>query len=513
MPQKRTDAEYIQQRIRELYQNHTAKEVAMILNNDPNVVAPVTERIVFNVLQKIRKQFEDEPVYKDKPWSEEEDAVLRQWYAKGASIPLIAQQLSRSISSVHGRIRTLKLANRKITPDQERVIRAMIRCTNKSLQEIAYELCVKYQAVRHVSNKMKKELGDIKRHASNTSYWEEGSLAERLIRDALIERYGDAVVPWRHNREWSQGRGWQIDIPIEFPNGLKVAVEVNHVRVHANRRNWDYAKRRLAEQLGWVWVPIWFDGELTKEAVTEAIDTINRIIDELQRGKTAFYQLFIKEVEERERHYYYPEQPVYDPKEGVHFGPAWSDADIAMVRDNYGKVPLEELQNMLSTPRTREAIFHKARILGLTKKTKNFTPEEDAIIRELYPTGTEEEILAKLPGRTWKSIASRASRLGVKRHDHWTSEEDAILTENYSTVSDEELLNLLPGRSLHSIRSRANKLGLKKESMWSLDEDNELRRVYPEESREVIQATFPNRTWLAIVSRASRLGLRRTKPF
>lgn len=190
---------------------------------------------------------------------------------------------------MHARIRTLELANRKITPEQEQVIRSMILYTDKSLQEIAYELCVKYQAVQHVSDKMKKETGVTERRKTNVSYWKEGSLAERLIRQALVERYGDTVVPWTRNREWSQGRGWQIDIPIEFHDGLKIAVEVNHARVHANRRNRDYAKRRFAEQLGWVWIPIWFDGELTKEAVSEAVNSIHRIIDDLKQGDREFY--------------------------------------------------------------------------------------------------------------------------------------------------------------------------------------------------------------------------------
>lgn len=62
MPQKRQDAEYLMQRIRELYKNHTAKEVAEILTRDPNIVAPVTERVVFNNLQKIRRQTEEQRV-------------------------------------------------------------------------------------------------------------------------------------------------------------------------------------------------------------------------------------------------------------------------------------------------------------------------------------------------------------------------------------------------------------------------------------------------------------------
>jgi len=435
MPQKRKDAEYLYQQILELYRNHTAKDVAAILSADASVVAPVTERVVYNILGKIRQQREEEveaaTLYKDKPWSEEDDACLRQWYANGASIPMIAKQVQRSVPSVHGRIRTVQLANRKITPEQTQVVIDMLHFSNKSLKEIAYELGIKYESVRHVSDKLKRAMGVVQRHTSDISLMEDGSLAERLIRDSLIKEYGSAVVPWQHNRDWSKGRGWQIDIPIEFHTGVKVAVEINHYRTHADRRNRDYAKRRLAEELGWVWVPIWFEDELTKESVAYALDTINRIIDDLKGGDTEFYRFYITNVEERESQYYCPEQAPYDPKEGVNFGEAWSAQDTDVVADHYGKVPVEELQTMLSAPRTRDAIIHKARHLGLTRRTKNFSSEEDNIIREVYPDGSEEEILAKLPGRSWASITTRALRLVVNRRSAWSPDEEIVLTEHY----------------------------------------------------------------------------------
>lgn len=518
MQQKRKDADYLRHRISVLYRDHTAKETATLLNSDPQVVAPVTERIVYNTLNKLRQQREEDEetaiCYKDKPWTEEDDACLRQWYAHGASIPMIANQVRRSAPSVHGRIRSLKLKNRKITPEQVQAIIDLIHYSNKSLKVISYELGLKYQAVRHVSDKLKKALGTVERHTSDISFWEDGSLAERLIRDALVAEYGSAIIPWQHNREWSQGRGWQIDIPIEFSSKLKIAIEINHIRTHADRRNRDYAKRHLAEKLGWVWVPIWFgDDELTKESVAYALDTINRIIDDLKRGDKEFYKFYMSLIEELEKQYYFPEQPPYDPKEGVKFGESWSAKDTDVVADHYGKVPVEELQTMLSTPRTRDAIMHKARHLGLTRRTKNFSSEEDNIIRGVYPDGTDEEILEKLPGRSLQSVANRATRLGVKRRSVWTSEEEAVLVEHYPCATDEELVRILTGRTVDSIRTRANRLGLKKGSMWTSEEDDRLRLVYPEDPRTVIELTLPHRSWSAIISRASKLGIRRTKSF
>jgi hypothetical protein len=40
---------------------------------------------------------------------------------------------------------------------------------------------------------------------------------------------------------------------------------------------------------------------------------------------------------------------------------------------------------------------------------------EDEAIRKFYPTETPEKLLELLPGRTWRGIQVRASKLGVKR--------------------------------------------------------------------------------------------------
>lgn len=47
-------------------------------------------------------------------------------------------------------------------------------------------------------------------------------------------------------------------------------------------------------------------------------------------------------------------------------------------------------------------------------KNKKFTPEEDDIIRQHYPTGGVPECLKYLNNRYEASISGRASRLGIK---------------------------------------------------------------------------------------------------
>ncbi len=510
MPTKRTDKDYMVAQIKFLYPDHTAPQIATILSADPNVQGPVTVSTVRNELSWIRKQHETGT--KEKPWTEEDHKFLMDVYEAGATIPNIAQRLGRSIPAIHSRISQFGLANRKITDLQAEAVRILLHTTQDSLSKIAYQMGIPYAAVKHVWNQVKPK-GQRRKSDTAKLFWEEGSLAEKLLRKRLGALYGDYVIPWQHNRDWSKGRGLQIDIPIALDNNLKFAIEINHNRTHAYRRNRDYSKRIRAEMDGWIWIPIWINEPPTVAIINESIATIQKIIEERRLGESKFYENFIIKVAELETQYYAPDQPPYDPKENVTFGAFWDVSDVDVVLEHYGKLPMEEIQGMLSTPRTRDAIVHKARALGLTKHTKNFTKDEDDAIQKVYPDGTKEEVLARLSGRTWQSITSRASRLGVRRRDEWTPVEVEILTNNYGAMTDEELTKLLPGRTADSIQTRAYRLGLKKDSTWSEQEDDLLQRLYPEESRQVIRSTFPHRSWLAIASRASRLGLRRTNPF
>jgi len=85
--------------------------------------------------------------------------------------------------------------------------------------------------------------------------------------------------------------------------------QVNHPGTHHDRRNRDYAKRRFAEDLGWHRVPIWINSEPMPEIISQAIETIQRIIEERLCDETTYYDRFITEDETQDRTFYDPEQP------------------------------------------------------------------------------------------------------------------------------------------------------------------------------------------------------------
>jgi len=109
------------------------------------------------------------------------------------------------------------------------------------------------------------------------------------------------------------------------------------------------------------------------------------------------------------------------------------------------------------------------------KGRRRWTPEELAILEEYYETATIDELMAMLPGRTWRAITLCGNKLGLsrarmsggrgrrrKKLERWTEEEDRILRRLYAgEISSVEALDKLD-RSPSAMRRRAHRLGLKR---------------------------------------------------
>ena len=92
----------------------------------------------------------------------------------------------------------------------------------------------------------------------------------------------------------------------------------------------------------------------------------------------------------------------------------------------------------------------------------------------------------------------------------WTKTDIEILRENYPSKSKQEILDLFPGRTWKSLRIKASRLDLKQDSyLWSEAEIRLLKQRYedPSESKESLIKLF-NRPWAGICHKAQRLGLR-----
>lgn len=97
-----------------------------------------------------------------------------------------------------------------------------------------------------------------------------------------------------------------------------------------------------------------------------------------------------------------------------------------------------------------------------------WTPEEDKILKEHYPTVAWDDLLAMLPGRTRTATRWRARVLGLRRKHlrkgthGWSPEEVAVLTEKYPNCALREIEAALPTKSRQAIYSKAFSLRLRK---------------------------------------------------
>lgn len=147
----------------------------------------------------------------------------------------------------------------------------------------------------------------------------------------------------------------------------------------------------------------------------------------------------------------------------------WSKKEIEILKENYHKIPDQELLNLLPG-RTILGIKHKAKKLNLGFKEMNrgnpwknkpWTEAEKQILIQYYPILPNEELLDMLHDRTLVAIKTMARKLGVIRDKHtwasksygrpWKKDEIAVLKANYGKVPDEQILELLPHRTLEAI--------------------------------------------------------------
>lgn len=173
---------------------------------------------------------------------------------------------------------------------------------------------------------------------------------------------------------------------------------------------------------------------------------------------------------------------------------------------------------------------------------KHWTPAEDAVLKAVYQHSSKAEIMPKFPNKDWLAIRLRAQRLKLHRDkalidkdrttrgprkDAWQPEEEALLREIYPIKSKQEILDAI-GRPWAGIWSRAYHLGLirnsdmvkqemieggskapAREDFWSAEEDAYLKENYKHGDKKEILTRLKERTWKAIREHALYIGLSR----
>lgn len=89
----------------------------------------------------------------------------------------------------------------------------------------------------------------------------------------------------------------------------------------------------------------------------------------------------------------------------------WTTAELALMQEHYSK-GIDEIKVLLPE-RTREAIFAQAGKMGLTEP-RLWRPDEDRVLRALYPESGVMRVRERLPHRTIPAIKHRAMYLGLR---------------------------------------------------------------------------------------------------
>lgn len=108
------------------------------------------------------------------------------------------------------------------------------------------------------------------------------------------------------------------------------------------------------------------------------------------------------------------------PRKGSYHGPhrQWTAAEDATIRDLYARTGRRQLRATLTTAlphRTWGAIVMRAQTLGAARVGRQWTPEEDHVLRMSWGGMTPKQIVERLPGRRWRGVLKRVAALGIDR--------------------------------------------------------------------------------------------------
>lgn len=149
-----------------------------------------------------------------------------------------------------------------------------------------------------------------------------------------------------------------------------------------------------------------------------------------------------------------------------------------------------------------------------------YSEEEDTVLRQLYSTASREEIMSKLPNRTWNAILRHAkedlklSRITLKtpKAHEWVTAEDKFIKDSLHTMTINQIANTLQ-LSKGQIQRRMKQLGISTKimryEMWNEKEIHVMERHFSEAPSDYIQEMLPDKNWQQILDYAQAHSLSR----
>lgn len=156
--------------------------------------------------------------------------------------------------------------------------------------------------------------------------------------------------------------------------------------------------------------------------------------------------------------------------------PHWSDEEIDFLKRVGTIWKDQEIADYLD--RSVPAVRTKKESIDFDFEKQRWSDEEIEILRDIYQEKSDEEIGERL-GRTKVAVRCKRVELDLNKrdpHKAWSEDELKYLKEN-SDASVEELVNALD-RSYKSVVSKRSKLGISESRIWTHEEEEFLEKMY-----------------------------------
>ena len=139
----------------------------------------------------------------------------------------------------------------------------------------------------------------------------------------------------------------------------------------------------------------------------------------------------------------------------------WTRAEDLRLCREYGSAGIVKMAVRLG--RTPRAVRIRLRRLRPLRRSRRWTPQEDAVLRECAAAGSTswKQATRRLPHRTLNAVCTRAGALGLRVVRQWTIEEDAVIEREWArgaTGAARRSQAHLPYRSLKAIHGRRQTL-------------------------------------------------------
>lgn len=109
----------------------------------------------------------------------------------------------------------------------------------------------------------------------------------------------------------------------------------------------------------------------------------------------------------------------------------WRPEEDSILVEHYPALGAQAINRDYLPHRSPNNIRYRASYIGVSLRVWRWSSEHDDIVRRLYPDPTtNDQLLALLPGRSWRNIVGRAADIGVRRFHPYTHDQEFFSVPN-----------------------------------------------------------------------------------